>query len=199
MKRIAILLAVLMSLFALVGCGNSSDTDAGAKSENPASEEENVAAPKEPEPTPAELLEATELEWNGSKMHIILVTDDPEQVKVSANHKVEGRLVKVCFAFDSNPSQPNGFNGQTLLDDLVANPIKLAAKDGSTISWDGSISDFIMKGDFGSEGFGMEDDQPRFSMFFDVPTDKDIEDYALSINGTDVPLVAMESADYKQD
>jgi hypothetical protein len=114
------------------------------------------------------------------------------------NEKVEGRLVKICFAFDANPDHPGGFSGPTILTDLSENPIKLAAKDGSTLSWTESVGNLAFTGtDFRSDDFAIAEDQSRFSIMFDVPSGKSIEDYALSIGDQSIPLVLMESADYQ--
>jgi hypothetical protein len=111
----------------------------------------------------------------------------------------EGRFLKVCFAFDSSASHPGGFDGPALLESLQEHPIKLTAKDGTTAEWIGSIGDIRFSGDFSSDDFGLEEDQPRFSIVFDIPLDRDVESYELDTGSQKVPLLAMRSSEYATD
>jgi hypothetical protein len=189
-------LRILCALFAglagfalLSGCG-SKNQDPALTTETPTDVQEQ---------SPEELLEATAIDWNGYTMHVILVTDDEEKTKTGAGPDIQGRLVKVCFAFDSSTEHPGGFEGPALLDELSEHPIKLAAKDGTTVEWRDSIGDIEITGDFSSGDLGLAEDQARFSIYFDIPLDRDIEDYELDTGSQRIPLIAMESPEYSKD
>jgi hypothetical protein len=189
---LSVLLAGVMGLALLAGCGTrGSDSAVSLRNAN------DLSSGAE-ELSPEEALEATAIEWNGYTMHLILVSDAEKDVKLGASENVEGRLLKLCFAFDSSTGHPGGFDGRVLLNDLQNNPIKLVAKDGTTAKWTGSISNIKITGDFLSNDITIAKDQPVFSIFFDIPLEQDIESYELSIGSQKVSLIAMESPDYSK-
>jgi hypothetical protein len=67
------------------------------------------------------------------------------------------------------------------------------------VGWTGSLGDIRITGDFSSNDIGLSENQPRFSVLFDIPLDQNIEDYALDTGSQKVPLLAMRSPVYDED
>ncbi len=175
----AVSLIAVVVCFALAGCTGSNTAGQGSGQ--------------------ASNLSAARVVWGDYTMGIDLATDDPERAKV-AGFTPQGKTIKICFKYVSDTNDSGGFVSKTLLDELREKSITLKDASGKTYSYTGSIGDFIMKGDFASKGFAMEDLQPRFSITFDVPTAAKVEDFVLETgDGQNVKLASYISDEYNAD
>ena len=188
MKKAKTMLVVVVAAlgimsFALVGCAGS-----------PAGSDRNPGT----QDAPASL-DATEIAWSGYTMGFEQVTDDPDEVNV-AGLEVDGKALKVCFRYVGDAANSGGFVSDDLFQNLTDHPIVLRDASGATYEYTKTIGDFIMKGDFATEGFAMEDLQPRFSITFDVPVDSSVSDFVLDTgDGAPISLVPYISSAYEAD
>lgn len=184
-KRITALLVALVAVsmcLVVAGCGGL-----GTSSEEKAASEQKVT------------LDTIEIKWDNYTMGMDQITDDSEIVK-PAGIDVEGKLVKVCFRYLNDTDNQGGFVSATIFDSLQEHPITLQDKDGKTYDYTGSIGNFLMKGDFATDGFSMEDLQPRFSITFDVPADSNLEDFVLHTgDAQEVKLMSYTSDEYNAE
>lgn len=136
------------------------------------------------------------LEWNGYSMGIDQITDDTEQFSVSNADDYKGRPLKVCFAFISHTDGRSGFT-ESLLSDLESMPIVLRDSEGVLYEWTKTVSNMVVEGTVGTDSFGMAEVQPRFSIFFDIPEEVQLEDLVLDTgDGQRLKLVSYTSDAY---
>ena len=187
-KRIAALLMTLvltLSLGALAGCGGGEGEEGSG----------GISLPGFSGPT----IDTAEFEWREYTMGIDLISDDPKTA-TPAGASIAGKPIKICFKYLSSTTNSDGFVSANIFKDMEESPITLVDTEGNVYTFTGSIGDFVMKGDFATDGFAMADLQPRLSIFFDVPADLSLEDLTLDTgDGQELKLINFISAEYEAD
>ncbi|MDR0626272.1 MAG: hypothetical protein LBG11_03275 [Bifidobacteriaceae bacterium] len=165
---------------------------------------ETEAPPSSAGPT----LEGVEFEWRDYEVGFKLVSDDPQQAGGEDDEWV-GKPVKILFTYLGGPGGADGFDLPNLRQDLSASPITLEQADGTVYEPTPALGDLLYCPDGGELCLHvvaidetanlslLSPIQPEFSIWFDIPTDAQIEDFQLKTgSGESVPLVPYVSDAY---
>lgn len=122
-----------------------------------------------------------------------------DEIASPINSEIEGKELKVCFGFVSDEAGGEGFNYAVISDALQESPITLIGSDGTVYEWTGAVGDlnFTMGS---SSNIEVEENQPLFSIFFDVPSNSTVEDFTIDFgNGLRSFLVPYQSDTYASE
>ncbi|MDR1186673.1 MAG: hypothetical protein LBK95_04355 [Bifidobacteriaceae bacterium] len=180
--------------------GNGDGTGTASADVSQGASQQTEEASESPEPPQEPTLDGVELQWNGYTMGIEQVTDDPEKIFTASGVDLEGKALKICFAYISDPANSGGFASGAVMNDLATKPIVILDASGTVYEFTGSVGDIAIKSGDSVDQFGIEELQERFSVTFDVPTSSSVEDFQLRTDtGDSIRLMPYVSDAYAAD
>jgi hypothetical protein len=188
-------LVVAAVCLATSGCADNSGDQQRSSTGAPASQSQErpqagsaeasvqVDASQSPSPPQEPSLGDLEIAWAGYTMAIQLVTDDPQESRFG-EEEPQGKAVKVLFKYLDDPAGLGAFlkDDLPISNDSIKEPIILQGQDGTAYEpW--VISNFSI----------FQEQQPEFSVVFDVPADSRVEDFQLVVaSGDPIALVPFD-------